>query len=136
VPVWQVCGGADDFGAVKEEFVESRANWGPWGSPMQSPMQPVPVLKCGSRRSIRDILREVTVSAETLQCAVARLGGGAQGLQVLMDHVHFWASEPRDADVPATIRQGILDLASRGNRTPSSLIRDASIACFVSIACL
>lgn len=115
--VWEVCGGADDFAVVKEEFVESCHNWcNPWGSPMmQSPMQPVPVLKSsGSRRSIRDILREVMVSEETLQCAVARLGGGAQGLQVLMDHVHFWASEPRDADVPATIRQGILDLASRG----------------------
>lgn len=116
VAVWEVCGGADDFAAVKEEFVESCHNWcNPWM--MQSPMQPVPVLKSsGSRRSIRDILREVTVSEETLQCAVARLGGGAQGLQVLMDHVHFWASEPRDADVPATIRQGILDLASRGNQ--------------------
>ncbi|KAG0626781.1 hypothetical protein M758_2G151200 [Ceratodon purpureus] len=122
--VWEVCAGTEDFGAVdfsttiKNEFNDSCANGPlfaddsssllPWGFSMQ----PFPTLKSSNKRSIRDILREVTVSEETLQSAVARLGGGAQGLKVLMDHVCFWTLESHDADAAATIRKGILDLGN------------------------
>ena len=56
-------------------------------------------------RSFSDILRAVKVREDTLQCAVASLGGGAQGLQVLMEHVNHWALESSDVDVTATIKQ-------------------------------
>ncbi|KAG0587807.1 hypothetical protein KC19_2G192800 [Ceratodon purpureus] len=125
--VWEVCTGTEDFGAVdfstiiKNEFNDSCANGPsfaedshgvssllPWGFSMQ----PLPTLKSSNKRSIRDILREVTVSEEALQSAVARLGGGAQGLKVLMDHVYVWTLESHDADAAAIIRKGILDLGN------------------------
>ena len=123
--VWEVCAGTEDFGtvdfstAIKDEFIDSCPNGPSFGEDNSSPLpwgfsvQPVPTLKSSNKCSIRDnVLREVMVSEETLQSAVARLGGGAQGLKVLMDHVPYWASESHDADVAATIRKGIVD---RGN---------------------
>ena len=67
---------------------------------------------------------------ETLQIAVARLGGGAQGLQMLMDHVNFWASsEPSGGDVTAAIRKGIADLC-----TPSPAPRALHSQCLGAAA--
>jgi len=64
-----------------------------------------------SKRTFGDILRGVKVREDTLQCAVARLGGGTRGLQVLMEYVKFWALKSRDdEDATATIRRGIVDL--------------------------
>lgn len=64
-----------------------------------------------SKRSFSDIFRGVKVHEETLQCIVARLGGGIQGLEALMEHVNHWAMESEDADVvTATITRGIVDL--------------------------
>lgn len=46
----------------------------------------------------RDLLRCVKIDARSLTQTIQRLGGGDQGLQVLLSHIELWAKERMSAN--------------------------------------
>jgi len=112
-------GAAGDIGTVIHDIKQEAETDGchdglpSWASDSPAALENYPSMIMplkSPKRTFSDILRGVKVREDMLQCAVARLGGGTQGLQVLMEHVNSWALESHEEDVTATIRRGILDL--------------------------